>query len=105
MPRRAEAQPECIHYIFIFLAGARIVRGSCVRSGFRCGGLTTLMSSNDLEGEHVSLGGHIGCCYWDLELCFDTKFSTGYRKRRLQRWIVSCYSSPDPYHFAKILES
>jgi hypothetical protein len=42
--------------------------------------LTTLMSLNDLEGEHVSLGGHIGCCYWDLELCFDTSFPQGIEK-------------------------
>jgi hypothetical protein len=70
MPRSADAQPECIHYIFIFLRQRRIVRGSYVRNGFRCGRLTTLMSSNDLEWDHVSPGGHIGC-RWERELCLE----------------------------------
>jgi hypothetical protein len=73
MPRGADAQPECIHYIFIFLQQRRIVRGSCVRSGFPCGGLTTLMSSNDLEGEHVSLGGDIrSLLLGPRDLCFES---------------------------------
>jgi hypothetical protein len=80
MPRGADAQPECIHYIFIFLRQRRIVRGSYVRSGFRCGALTTLMSSNDLEGEHVSPGGYIGCRYWTSSCVFDPSFPQGIEK-------------------------
>jgi hypothetical protein len=40
------------------------------------------------------------------QFCFETPVDTfpqGYRERELQLWIVSCYSSHDPYHFAKIL--
>ena len=69
MPRGAEAQPECIHYIFIFLWQRRIVRGSCVRSGFRCGGLKTLMSSNNLEGNTSALAETYACCCWDRATC------------------------------------
>ncbi len=107
MPRGAEAQPECIHYIFIFLWQRRIVRGSCVRSGFRCGGLKTLMSSNNLEGNTSALAETYACCCWERTtrvLNHPRHFSTGCAKRKLQLWIVSCYSSRDPYHFAEILE-
>ena len=66
------------------------------------------MSSNDLEGEHVSLGGDIRLLLLGpRDLCFESPadiFPQGVEKRELQLWIVSCYSSPDPYHFAKILE-
>jgi hypothetical protein len=81
MPRGADAQPERIHYIFIFLRQRGIVRGSYVRSGFRCGRLTTLMSSNDLEGEHVSPGGYIGCRYWTSSCVFDPVFHRASKKK------------------------
>ena len=32
-----------------------------------------------------------------------TQFSTGHRRTRLKLWIASCYSSFDPYNFARIL--
>jgi hypothetical protein len=103
MPRGADAQPECIHYIFIFLRQRRIVRGSCVGSDFRSGGLTW-MSSNDLEGNtpalpeiYVAVAGTEPVPFWITR----RRFPQSVEKRELQLWSVSCYSSPDPYHFVK----
>ena len=72
MPRGADAQPECIHYIFIFLRQRRIVRGSCVRSGFRCGGLSVDEFERSRR-EHVSLGGDIRLLLLGpRDLCFES---------------------------------
>jgi hypothetical protein len=102
----ADAQPECIPYIFISCGIAGMcAEASCVRSGLRW-----TIDEDEFErssGEHVSLSGTYPVVAGPAHVLFwntRRRFSTGCGKRKLQLWIVSCYSSLDPYHFAKILE-
>jgi hypothetical protein len=64
------------------------------------------MSSNDLEGNTAALqeiyaadAGSEPGPFWVTR----RRFPQGVEKRELQLWSVNCYSSPDPYHFVKII--
>jgi hypothetical protein len=70
----------------------------------RCGGLTR-MNSNDLEGNTSALAETFAVVANTARVPFwlSPFFPQGVQKRRLQLWIVRCYSAPDPDHFRKFL--